>query len=148
MAEETAAIEDNIVRLKDKEYREGVGRRKSAVARVRLFNAESDTIEVLVNSRDYKEYFSIASLRRVVDAPLRKLRVPPHYKISVLVKGGGPKGQAEAARLGLAKALSMLSDEWRLKMKKAGYLTRDARVVERKKPGLKKARKAPQWSKR
>ena len=87
-------------------------------------------------------------MQKIVDAPLRKLRLFKHYLVTVKVKGGGLHGQADAIKLGLARALVKLNPEWKPKLKKAGYLTRDSREVERKKYGLKKARRAPQWHKR
>jgi small subunit ribosomal protein S9 len=130
-------------------YIEGIGRRKTSVARVRIWQREkiSDDFEIIVNGRDYREYFPGLELSKVVDSPLRKLKIKD-YKVTVLVKGGGIRGQAEAIRLGLARALVKLNPEWRVKFKKAGYLTRDARVVERKKYGRRKARRREQWQKR
>jgi small subunit ribosomal protein S9 len=135
---------------KDK-YIEGIGRRKTAVARVRIYDASKKTkdFEIIVNGKDYKDYFSnLIEFIKIVNAPLRKLKAFGIYKVSVKVKGGGLRGQAEAIRLGLSRALVKLNPEWRPRFRKAGFLTRDPREVERKKYGLKKARKAPQWHKR
>ncbi|MFZ8806399.1 MAG: 30S ribosomal protein S9 [Minisyncoccia bacterium] len=135
---------------KDK-YIEGIGRRKTAVARVRIYDASKKTkdFEINVNGKDYKDYFSnLIEFIKIVNAPLRKLKAFGIYKVSVKVKGGGLRGQAEAIRLGLSRALVKLNPEWRPRFRKAGFLTRDPREVERKKYGLKKARKAPQWHKR
>lgn len=134
--------------LKAGQYVEGIGRRKSATARVRVFASKKETVEIVVNGKSYRVYFSLLNLQKLVDAPLRKLRVFNGYEVSVITSGGGIKGQAEAVRLGLARAISKLSNDWLVKMKKVGYMTRDSRRVERKKYGLKKARKGPQWSKR
>jgi small subunit ribosomal protein S9 len=135
---------------KDK-YIEGIGRRKTAVARVRIYDASKKTkdFEITVNGKDYKDYFSnLIEFIKIVNAPLRKLKAFGIYKVSVKVKGGGLRGQAEAIRLGLSRALVKLNPEWRPRFRKSGFLTRDPREVERKKYGLKKARKAPQWHKR
>lgn len=130
-------------------YIEGIGRRKEATARVRLWaNPEEEFLKIIVNEKHYKEYFKTLELQKITDAPLRKLRIMTNYQVTVKVKGGGIRGQAEAIRLGLARALVKLNPEWKAKLKKAGFLTRDPREVERKKPGLKKARRAPQWHKR
>ena len=135
---------------KDK-YIEGIGRKKTAVARVRIYDTSKKTkdFEIMVNGKDYKDYFSnLIEFIKIVNAPLRKLKAFGVYKVSVKVKGGGLRGQAEAIRLGLSRALVKLNPEWRQRFRKAGFLTRDPREVERKKYGLKKARKAPQWHKR
>jgi len=132
-------------------YVEGIGRRKTAVARVRIFDASKKTkdFEITINGKDYKDYFSnLIEFIKIVNAPLRKLKAFGVYKVSVKVKGGGLRGQAEAIRLGLSRALVKLNPEWRPRFKKASFLTRDPREVERKKYGFKKARKAPQWHKR
>lgn len=130
-------------------YIEGIGRRKEATARVRIWdNNTKENFPIYIKGRLYVNYFPALYLQKTVDAPLRKLRLLNQYMVTVQVRGGGFHGQAEAIRLGLARALVKLNPEWRPKLKKAGFLTRDARKVERKKYGLKKARKAPQWHKR
>ena len=132
-------------------YLEGIGRRKEATARVRIYDSPRKTkdFDIKINGLDYEEYFSnLIEFRKIVNAPLRKIKALGVYKVTVLVKGGGLRGQAEAIRLGLARALVKLNPEWKPKFKKAGFLTRDPREVERKKYGLKKARKSPQWHKR
>lgn len=134
-------------------YIEGIGRRKEATARVRIYDNSKKTaskdFNITVNNRDYREYFhNLIEYTKIVNAPLRKIKAYNSYKVSVVVKGGGLRGQAEAVRHGLARALVKLNPEWKIKFKKAGFLTRDPREVERKKYGLKKARKAPQWHKR
>lgn len=123
----------------------GTGRRKTAVARVRLLPGDG---KVTVNGKDYKEYFPRPAYQSAVTAPLRLLEVQDRYDVVVTVSGGGPTGQAEAVRHGVARALAEDSQEARGELKGAGLLTRDARAVERKKYGLKKARKRPQFSKR
>lgn len=123
----------------------GTGRRKTAVARVRLLPGDG---RITVNGKDYKEYFPRPAYQQVVTGPLRLLEVQNRYDVVVSVAGGGPTGQADAVRHGIARALAEDSQEARGELKGAGMLTRDARAVERKKYGLKKARKRPQFSKR
>ena len=123
----------------------GTGRRKTAVARVRLLPGDG---KITVNGRDYAEYFPRPAYQTNVSSPLRLLEVGTRYDVIASVEGGGPTGQAEAVRHGIARALAEESQEARAELKSAGFLTRDARAVERKKYGLKKARKAPQYSKR
>ena len=123
----------------------GTGRRKTAVARVRLLPGDG---KITINGRDYKEYFPRPAYQKVVSAPLNLLESASRYDVVVRVEGGGPTGQADAVRHGIARALSEESQGARAELKSAGMLTRDARAVERKKYGLKKARKRPQFSKR
>jgi small subunit ribosomal protein S9 len=123
----------------------GTGRRKTAVARVRLLPGDG---KITVNGRDYTEYFPRPAYQERVSAPLRVLGAGSRYDVVVQVHGGGPTGQADAVRHGIARALAEESQEARGELKGAGLLTRDARAVERKKYGLKKARKRPQFSKR
>lgn len=124
----------------------GVGRRKKAVARVRLIPSGNGTITI--NDREFENYFPQDVLQYVVKQPLTLLSVEAKYDIFVNVFGGGYTGQANAIRLGIARALLQAEDGCRSALKKAGFLTRDPRVKERKKYGLKKARRAPQFSKR
>ena len=127
-------------------YFEAVGRRKTAIARVRLFTKGEK--EILVNEKPYKEYFPELELQQIVTASLEKMKVLDKFRVIVKVKGGGFHSQAEAIRHGIARALLLFNPDFRKRLKKAGYLTRDARMRERKKFGLKRARRAPQWSKR
>lgn len=129
-----------------KKYIEAVGRRKSAVARVRL--TESSKNEVIVNGKKLEEAFPVADLRKVILAPLHAEEVAQTYSVSVLVRGGGIASQAESIRLGISRALVSIDPELRGVLKKEGFLKRDPRKKERYKFGLKKARKSPQWSKR
>ncbi len=122
-----------------------VGRRKAAVARVFV---KVGTGEFKVNGRDYKEYFSVPQFQKVVVQALETLGVANNYDVKVNVSGGGFKGQAEAIRMGVARALVEINSEDRTALKKEGFLKRDARVVERKKPGRPGARKRFQFSKR
>lgn len=126
-------------------YYYGTGRRKTAVARVRLYSGEGP---VMVNGKAAEDYFSRPRDRQAVFAPLRATDTLGSFHPMVSVAGGGISAQAEAIRHGLARALVVLNPEFRLPLKKAGFLTRDARVKERKKYGLKRARKAPQYTKR
>jgi small subunit ribosomal protein S9 len=123
----------------------GTGRRKTAVARVRVMPGDG---KITVNGRDYTEYFPRPAYQATLRAPLEVLEAGSRYDVIAQVDGGGPTGQAEAVRHGIARALAEESQESRGEMKGAGLLTRDARAVERKKYGLKKARKRPQFSKR
>lgn len=132
-------------------YFSGIGRRKSSVARVRLFQEKTEislTDSVTINERKLKDFFPLAELQDTVLAPFAIMSSKEPLKISVKVAGGGIRGQAEAMRLGIARALVKYDENLRKALRDAGYLTRDDRVVERKKAGLKKARRAPQWKKR
>jgi len=122
-----------------------IGRRKSAVARVYLSEGKGN---ITVNKRDYKEYFPTTTLQYIVMQPLNVLEVAEKYDIKVNLNGGGPKGQAEALRLAISRALIEVDPEVRKQLKPEGFLTRDPREVERKKPGQPKARKRFQFSKR
>lgn len=126
-------------------YYEGVGRRKSAVARVRLFAGSG---AFTVNEKPVNEYFSLSPLLANVMGPLKVTANEARFTISAQVKGGGPAGQADAVALGLARALLAADTTFKSALRKAGLLTRDPREKERKKPGLKKARKAKQYTKR
>ena len=122
-----------------------VGRRKEAVTRVFLSKGEGT---ITVNGKDYKTYFPLVYLQNQVEAPLKTVELADKYNVVINATGGGVKGQAEAAKLGIARALLEVSAEYRPALKAAGLLKRDSRVVERKKPGRKKARKSFQFSKR
>ena len=128
---------------------QSTGRRKQAVARVRLRpNAEPGEGKITVNSRPVEEYFPSATHRMIAMEPLKVTEAEGNYDVEATIAGGGISGQAGALRLGLARALAELDPEQRVSLKRAGFLTRDARAKEAKKYGLKKARKAPQYSKR
>jgi len=125
---------------------EGLGRRKTATARVRLLNEAGKTN--LVNGKPLENYFPTKELQETVFSPLKKMEGLGQFGLSIRVRGGGINSQAEAVRHGVAKALVLFDPETRKKLKKAGFLTRDPRMRERKKFGLKRARRAPQWAKR
>jgi small subunit ribosomal protein S9 len=127
-------------------YFYGTGRRKTAVARVRVFPTGNGRI--VVNGRTADKYFGREVLSSLVRSPLRVLEVGDRYDIRVKVAGGGVSGQAGAVRHGLARALVRLDESFRPALRRAGFLTRDPRMKERKKYGLKRARKAPQYTKR
>ena len=129
-----------------KPYLYGTGRRKSSVARVHLF--PNGTGAITINGRDIDDYFGLETLKLIVRSPLVLLGLEGKYDVVVRVSGGGVSGQAGAIRHGLSRALLQQSDENRPVLKKAGFLTRDPRMKERKKYGLKAARRAPQFSKR
>ena len=123
----------------------GTGRRKSSVARVYM---TPGTGKVTINKKDMDDYFGLETLKIIVRQPLEVTGTADKYDIKVTVRGGGFTGQAGAIRHGIARALNKADEEFRPALKKAGFLTRDSREKERKKYGLKKARRAPQFSKR
>jgi len=127
------------------EITNAIGRRKAAVARVYVTEGKGN---ITINKRDLAEYFPVDTMQYIVKQPLNLLEVAGQYDIKVNLDGGGVKGQAEALRLGISRALIKIDEESRPKLKAAGFLTRDPREVERKKPGRPKARKRFQFSKR
>ena len=127
-----------------KKYIEGIGRRKTATARVRIYQGKGD---FLVNEKPLKDYFKFERFIKTTLAPFELLKIKDMY-FTVKVKGGGIMAQSEAIRHGLSRALVKFDDSFKKLLREAGYLTRDPRMVERKKYGLKKARRAPQWQKR
>ena len=129
-----------------KKYSYGTGRRKSSVARVRVY--EKGTGSILINGRDIDEYFGLDTLKLVVRQPLVTTDLLGKVDIVVTVAGGGVTGQAGAIRHGISRALTQMNPELHAALKAAGFLTRDPRMKERKKYGLKAARRAPQFSKR
>lgn len=128
------------------QYFEGVGRRKESTARARLYPQGSG--RVLVNDKPSDEYFGREVDRLAVNAPLKVTGGDARYNVSVKVNGGGTTGQATAVRMAISRALLEVDQEYRLALKSAGFLSRDAREKERKKPGLKRARKGPTYTKR
>lgn len=129
--------------MEDK-YFEAVGRRKTAVARVRLFPKSQG---IIVNEKDYKFYFPNLELQNRLEEPFKKLETKP-FRVSAKVKGGGLTAQAEAIRHGISRTLLLFDPSFKKRLRTLGFLTRDSRMKERRKYGLKKARKAPQWAKR
>ena len=129
-----------------KKYFCGTGRRKSSVARVRVY--ENGTGSIIINGRDINDYFGLETLKLVVRQPLVTTELVDKVDVVVSVCGGGVSGQAGAIRHGIARALLTVNPEYRASLKAAGFLTRDPRMKERKKYGLKAARRAPQFSKR
>jgi len=127
-------------------YIEAVGRRKTSTARVRI--TEGSKQSVVVNDKDVPTYFPTADLQNIIAEAIEKSKVAGKFAITVKVIGGGIHSQAEAVRHGLSRALVTFDEETRKRLKKLGFLKRDPRMKERRKFGLKKARKAPQWSKR
>ncbi len=132
------------VRLTGDRYIETIGRRKTSVARVRLTKGSGT---VTVGEKTLDQYFQLPRLRELVTSPFTKLQLT-EFNVSAKVEGGGINAQAEAIRLGIARALVKKDESLKKKLRTLGYLTRDSRAVERKKYGLKKARRAPPWSKR
>ena len=129
------------------EYYYGMGRRKTSVARVRLFPAGNG--EITINGKNARSYFGQRdALLAVIAAPFRAVELENTYNMSIRVVGGGTSGQAGAIRHALARALVRMNPDFKAALRRAGYLTRDPRMKERKKPGLKRARKAPQYTKR
>ncbi len=131
-----------------RQYFYGLGRRKSAVARVRLYAAQEEQGSVVINGRPARDYLGRDSLMQHVLKPLQQVELEGRFDVVAKVLGGGISGQAGAVRHGIARALLVVDPEHRRPLRQAGLLTRDARVKERKKYGLKRARKAPQYTKR
>ncbi len=127
-------------------YIEAIGRRKSATARVRITPAAKSSL--LINDRELDSYFHTKELRQIAIDAFSKVKLDSKFKITAVIHGGGINGQAEALRHGIARAIVEYDAEMRKDLKKLTYLKRDPRAKERRKFGLKKARKAPQWSKR
>jgi len=142
MVKKTKEIEK--ISMKGK-YTECIGRRKESVARVRVYPTEQG---IVINGKTLEQYFPNIDLQESLIEPLKVTNQIGKFGISIKVVGGGLTGQAEASRLGIARLLDKLTPDTHIALKLAGFLTRDSRMVERKKPGLHKARRAPQWRKR
>lgn len=127
------------------QYYEGIGRRKASTARVRVMNGSG---QFTVNQKPLEAYFTRDGDKSVIMGPLETIGQTASLDVSVIVKGGGVTGQTDAVQLGLARALKKMDPELKVSLRKGGFLTRDAREKERKKPGLKRARKAPTYTKR
>ena len=132
--------------FKKREYLYGVGRRKTASAQARIY--KNGKGRVYINKREYRKYFPNFEIQKIITKSAELLKERQNLDISVYAKGGGVRGQADAALLAISRALIKLDPEYREKLKQAGFLKTDARKKERKKPGLKRARRAPQWQKR
>lgn len=131
--------------LKKEKYYEATGRRKTAISRVRLYTKVKT---FTVNSKPLEEYFKMARLQKEAVSPIDKMKIADKLGASIKVVGGGQMAQADATKLAIARALIKFNPIFKKRLRKLGLLTRDARAVERKKYGLKKARRAPQWKKR
>ncbi len=127
-------------------YYEAVGRRKTAVARVRIWTRGEK--ELIVNDKPYSAYFPTSEMRQTADAALRKMKCQDKFRVMAKVSGGGLVAQSEAVRHGIARALVVFNADFKKRLRRVGYMTRDPRMRERKKFGLKRARRAPQWAKR
>ncbi|MDD4995502.1 MAG: 30S ribosomal protein S9 [Patescibacteria group bacterium] len=138
--------ESKAAATKSGKYIRAIGRRKCAIAQVRLYQPGKGSITI--NDKPLIEYFTVASQQICVNDPLKTVGLEGSVDITAKVSGGGKHGQSEAVRLGIARSIIALNPELKSSLKKPGFLTRDSRVKERKKPGLKRARRAPQWSKR
>ena len=143
----TTKTKETTKTVKGNKYFEAVGRRKTAIARVRLFAGKTEKSEVIINKKSFDAYFKTDRLRKIVLDPLTTLSLDS-YRVSVNVVGGGTTAQAEAVRLGIARTLIKLNPIWRANLKVLGFLKRDPRAVERKHPGMRKARRPQQWRKR
>jgi len=150
MAEEKKTIKKEEIKEPDivevKGYIETVGRRKTSVARVRMYTKGDK--EIIINGKPYNKYFTTKVLQEICIAPLKRMNCDDKFRVSVKVHGGGINSQAEAVRHGISRALIEFNEEFKKRLRKAGFLTRDPRQRERKKFGLKRARRAPQWKKR
>lgn len=146
MPKKTTTTKKTAKKVKPAKYYQAKGRRKTATAQARLFTQGGK--EFLINEKPYDKYFPVLGFRQIACASLERMNCLDKFKVSVKVKGGGPHAQAEAVRHALARALVKFNPEFGKRLRRAGFLTRDPRMRERKKPGLKRARRAPQWSKR
>ena len=135
-----------MIELPKTKYTQALGRRKKATAQVRLYPDKKLTL--WVNKKSLEEYLPTEELRQIVYEPFRKVKLEDNFLVSIRAQGGGIRSQAEAARLGIARALVKLDPKLRKPLRALNFLTRDPRMKERKKPGLKKARRAAQWQKR
>jgi len=144
--DEDISGEINLDKFGKDKYLETVGRRKTAIARVRFHLKKGQGF--IINEKPYNQYFTTSHLQEISLAPLKKMKYEDRFSITVKVTGGGINSQAEAVRHGLSRALVLVNPENKKRLRKIGYLTRDPRQRERKKFGLKRARRAPQWGKR
>ena len=133
---------------KGKKYFYAVGRRKTAIARVKIFPTKDAQNSLTINEKKFEDYFTVGRMQKSVKAPLEQLGEGTNFEVEANVYGGGVSAQADAVKLGIARALVVFNADLKKALKKEGHLKRDPREVERKKPGLKKARRSPQWAKR
>lgn len=149
MEKKQATIKEESTENKEKieKYFYAVGKRKTAIAQVRIYPTKKP-VETLVNDKKASKYFSVSRFELVAKSPFVISGLEDKFNTTVKVVGGGINAQAEAIRLGISRALIKFDETLRRSLKDNGFLTRDSRIVERKKPGLKKARKSPQWAKR
>lgn len=145
MTEKISKIKKATIVPKKERYFEAVGRRKTATARVRLYTKKNG---IIINEKDYAVYFPLLRWQKEIEAPLEKMNIEDKFGAIVKVKGSGPAAQAEAVRHGIARALVKFNPEFKKRLRRAGYLIRDPRAVERKKYGRHKARRGHQWRKR
>jgi small subunit ribosomal protein S9 len=144
--QETFVLPAKVIEEKKRGHLYAIGRRKAAIATIKLYKNGKGSITV--NGKLYSNYFPTDELEQIVSAPMKSVGQADKIDIEARVSGGGPRGQAEAVRLGISRALVQLNINFKKNLRRAGFLTRDPRVKERKKPGLKRARRAPQWQKR
>ena len=147
VAKKEEIVKEEIAEYKGK-YFYAVGRRKTAIAKVRLYSSKNNQNTLLINGRKLEEYFPIDRLSDIAKSPLALAGQGVNFEAVIKISGGGISAQADAVRLGISRALVVYNSELKKSLKDKGYMTRDSREVERKKPGLKKARKSPQWAKR
>jgi len=146
IVEEAFEGEARLLAAKPSKYWEAVGRRKTSIARVRLFTKGEKAL--MVNEKEFKVYFPTVDLQEAAVSPLKKMKCIDRFSMSALVRGGGIHSQAEAVKHGISRALVVFNPDFQKRLRRAGFLTRDSRMKERKKFGLKRARRAPQWQKR
>jgi small subunit ribosomal protein S9 len=139
---------EELISTEGRKYYEGIGRRKRSSARVRIYLDETSNGTFVVNGKDVKEYFPRLGDFDTLSGPLNDAELTGKVNVTVLVQGGGTTGQTDAVRLGLARALVKYDENLRNSLRGGGHMTRDPRIKERKKPGLKRARKAPTYTKR
>ena len=153
MEKKPATTKEDVAEKKEKKtekvekYFYAVGKRKTAIAQVRIYPTKKP-VETLINEKVASKYFSVPRFELVAKSPFTISGMEEKFNTTVKVVGGGINAQAEAIRLGISRALVKFDETLRRALKDNGFLTRDSRIVERKKPGLKKARKSPQWAKR
>jgi len=147
MIESKKIEKKDTLKKKRRDYLYATGKRKSAIARIRIYPRKTDKV-ILINDKKLNEYFPTVELQNIVISPLKKLDLLNKYYITIKVIGGGYKSQAESVRHGISRILVSINSDYRKTLKGEGLLTRDSRKKERKKPGLKRARRAPRWAKR